>query len=193
MASTNGQYQAASVLLADSRIDINLFDRVRCLCAIPYRSMRLTSVQDSRTALHFAASAGHSQITQLLLAQDSLQPNIATLVFVHTASDPAVISYLLQDGRSPLHFASLNGHVLDAQALVTDSRVDVNLTDQVRCAQMLCLLPVLISPQSMRTALHYASEWAHVDIVTLLTDANADTNIQDAVGILHFSSCLALI
>lgn len=132
LAIENDHQEAAALLLADPRIDVNIYDRVgtMLLCFCVLTSPSLLS-QELRTALHLAANNGRSRITQLLLEDANLQPNIVSLVRLPTLHFKCFLN-AVQDGRSPLHFATANGHAHDVHALVADHRVDVNLRDQVR-------------------------------------------------------------
>lgn len=80
IAAANHSTEAASVLLHDTRTDVNLADRVRACTDI--LSLLTMITQESRTALSFAVQSGNIDLVQLLLAQVQLQPDIPVTVSV---------------------------------------------------------------------------------------------------------------
>lgn len=73
--------------------------------------------------------------------------------------------FTLQDGYTPLHVASVNGHAAAVGALLADTRTCVNAVDRTG-----------------RTPLHYAAGKGHIAVATLLLAApDIDVNMADLV------------
>ncbi|KAK3939988.1 Serine/threonine-protein phosphatase 6 regulatory ankyrin repeat subunit A [Diplogelasinospora grovesii] len=104
-----------------------------------------------RSALHWAASLGDVKCAEVL-TQD---PTINLRIPVDT------------DGRTPLHDASIKGHM---------NVVDVLLkSEEIRCH-------VNAKDNRGRTALHWVAEYGRDDLVRLLVDRGADVSAGDEYG-----------
>lgn len=100
--------------------------------------------KQGRTLLWWSASAGRVPITNLLLKQECMELN---------ESD--------NNGWTPLHVASSNGHV-EVVKLLLDKRADFSVTNT-----------------NGRTPLHVTSSNEHVEVVKLLLRKGAIANIVD--------------
>jgi ankyrin repeat protein len=146
------------LLLPQSNVDINAQDKY------------------DRTALHWAACNGHTEIVQLLIAHQC-DVNLTdeygnTALHWATIKDKIEIVKLLithrcdinaQDkyGNTVLYFAAMYGHTGIAQLLIAH-QCNVNLTNSYG-----------------RTALHVASVNGKIEIVKLLIAYRCDINAQD--------------
>ena len=107
--------------------------------------------------------------------------------------------YSTQDGWTPLMAASLGGHV-DIVRILIEAKAQINTQREVCCSyhqkihytthhhtQCHCNIAVLgeltvcLCPQDGVTALHMAAAEGKVDVVRLLTEAQAQVNIQTEV------------
>ncbi|KAB8199714.1 ankyrin repeat-containing domain protein [Aspergillus parasiticus] len=128
----------------------------------------LASNEDKRTKylpLHRAASGGCLKTAQVLL--DLLD-------------DPGQID---RDGRTPLHLATLGGHVEIVRLLLGKCEV----TDTKKRTD----IPHIIDAQDgkRQTPLMLASQMGHIDCARHLIESGADISIKDAIGktVVHYA------
>ena len=91
----------------------------------------------------------------------------------------------IQNGQTPLMTASFEGHV-DIVRILIETQAQVNTQDKVCCYKnnktcMYIATLTVLCPQYGWTALHLAGQEGKVDVVRLLTDAEAQVNIQTEV------------
>lgn len=108
-ASANGHADVVARLLADHHLNASILDA------------------SGNTALHWASDAGHEEVVRHLVV--SIDPSAVAQVCLCFLRIVAALTRLLQDGRTALHRAVGNHHVLATQVLLPNS--DVNLGDQV--------------------------------------------------------------
>ena len=154
-------------------------DAVRYLAGLPEVDLDQQSTDD-RTALHFAVEANHPDVVQVLIDAG------------------ANIEIKNDEGRSPLHLASFSGELTTVKLLV-EAGADVRATDAERdtclilaaysghtdTVRYLAGLPeVELNQQSGddSTALHFAVEPNHPDVVQVLIDAGADLDAKNGLG-----------
>ena len=141
------------------------------------------------TALHIAASYGHLEVIKLLverkaslIKQDKHLRSAFYLACVNNHLESAryllsaahdqglheSIFHAMDDGRTPFSKACGRGHLEIVKMLLAheEARIDVNT----------------IEGTPKRTALHWASYNARVDIVFLLLENGADATVADANG-----------
>ena len=95
-----------------------------------YAHLSLLSLQDGLTGLHIAAYNGADDVIEQLLkkgALTDLQDKVSAaklifafydIYFVHAHySSEGNLTYFSQDGNTPLHYASMVGHVTTVQML----------------------------------------------------------------------------
>ncbi|KAI1110199.1 ankyrin repeat-containing domain protein [Nemania sp. NC0429] len=103
---------------------------------------------DGYTALHLAASIGHSKAVKALLEAES------------------DFNALNCKGWSPLLFASKNGNVTSIRALLSCNRLDLDVKDV----------------ENKQTAVSWAAQSGHAEVIELLADAGSDINSLDDRG-----------
>ena len=154
-------------------------DTVRYLVGLPEVDLDQQD-SDNHTALHFAASRKHSEVMQVLIdaGADIETKNV--------------------DGNSPLLLASISGELTSMTKLV-EAGADVRATNAGRstclmfaayhghtdAVRYLVGLPeVDLNHQDMSnyTALHFAVEQKHTDVVEVLIDAGADIETKNVDG-----------
>ena len=141
------------------------------------------------TALHIAATYGHLEVIKLLVerkacltkrdkhlrtpfyfacANNYLESARYLLTAAHDQGLHESIFQAMDDGRTPFSKACGRGHLEIVKMLLAhaDAHIDVNA----------------IEGTPKRTALHWASYSARVDIVSLLLENGADATIADANG-----------
>ena len=141
------------------------------------------------TALHIAASYGHLEVIKLLVerkaclikrdkhlrtafylacANNHLESARYLLSAAHDQGLHESIFHAMDDGRTPFSKACGRGHLEIVKMLLAhaDAHIDVNA----------------IEGTPKRTALHWASYNARVDIVLLLLENGADATVADANG-----------
>ena len=141
------------------------------------------------TALHIAAHYGHIEIIKLLVerkaclikqdkhsrtafylacANNHLESARYLLSAAHSQGLHDSIFHAMDDGRTPFSKACGRGHLETVKMLLAhgDAQIDVNA----------------IEGAPKRTALHWASYNARVDIVLLLLENGADATVTDANG-----------
>jgi ankyrin repeat protein len=165
-----------------------------------------------RTALHWAASKGQTNIVALLLDRGA-NPNAkqrsdeTPLHFAIEAEHVEVARLLLAKGAdanarngsalTPLHLAVMQGSAELSEALIA-SGADVNARDYERetpllraardgaleIAKMLLAKGATVDARDSEgeTPLHYACHNGHRDVVELLLAAGADVNAKDKLG-----------
>jgi ankyrin repeat protein len=136
------------------------------------------STASGLTALHYAASVGNVRVVEYLLEQgarldaaDNMpytalhtavlknKPNIVELLLKHGA----VINAVRADGLASLHAAAFNGHERVVKFLLWSmQKEELNLTDK-----------------SGSTALCYAAQEGHLEIVKLLLERGVNVNIAN--------------
>ena len=164
-------------------------DTVRYLVGLPEVDLNHQGGHN-RTALHVAVQAKHGDVVQVLIDAGA---------DIDTKDD---------DGRSPLHLASISGELTTMKMLVkagadvraTDAETATCLmvaayhghTDTVR--YLVSLQEVDLNHQQYRnkTALHFAVNKKHADVVQVLIDAGADIETRNDEGRspLHLASLL---
>jgi len=102
-----------------------------CPCSQPIRT------QDGISALHWAASKGHTDVAEALLAVPHICVNLCTRVRNQRARQPEIerhvcVWFRLQAKSTPLHWAASSGHASVAALLLAHPDVDVNAINQVR-------------------------------------------------------------
>ena len=154
-------------------------DTVRSLVSLPEVDL---NHKDSKnyTALYIAVHHKHADVVQVLIDAGA---------DIETKNDP---------GPSPLHLASIYGELATVKMLVeagadvraTNDRRSTCLilaarlghTDTVRYLVGLPEVDLNHQGRDNHTALHYAAEGRHADVVQVLIDAGADTEIRGAGG-----------
>ena len=154
-------------------------DTVRYLVGLPEVDLD-RQVSRNYTALHFAVQEEHANVVQMLIDAGA---------DLETKND---------DGCSPLHLASLSGELTTVKMLVK-AGADVRATDAERrtclmfaayhghtdTVRYLVSVPeVDLNHQGTNnfTALRFAVEQKHADVVQVLIDAGADTERQNNAG-----------
>ena len=145
------------------------------------------------TALHAAASNGHTEVVQHLLAQEGVNVNVPVdtgpnggWTALHAAAangHTEVVQHLLaqegvnanmsmttgpNEGWTALHFAATNGHKDLVEILLTKDDVDANK-------------PIGTGPNEGGTALHAAASNGHTEVVQCLL-AKQGVNVNVPVG-----------
>ena len=136
-----------------------------------------TKDNDETSPLHAAATGGHTETVQALIANTGVEVN-ATNKYVHTPLHTAAfhghtktVQVLIdakadihakdKNGYTPLHYAALHGHTSTALVLIKKS-LNINIKDD-----------------SGHTPLHAATFYEHTEIVNALIDAKADIHVKD--------------
>lgn len=129
------------------------------------------------TPLHLAVKYGHDEVVKDLLNL-SVEVNVKAGVWkftpLHFAAfhgHPRIVSFLLaalasweeqdNEGFTPLALACMEGHLETAKSLIRSTVINNK-----------------VSGRDNRTALHFAAENGHFQIVEALLDRNADTNVK---------------
>ena len=104
-----------------------------------------------QTALHLACKIGHKHIVNFLLTNTNCDPNFSDIA-----------------GNTPLHVASLNGHLECVKTIFKTGTVSIKPN---------------VSNNHLQTPLLLACLWGHKDIVKyLLTQFKCDPNVRDSNG-----------
>ena len=207
LAAFYGHTAIARELLSIPAIDVNLgqwkgatplfmaasqghVDLVRLLLATRGINPNLGMLGEKTTPLIIAAYKGHEEVVKVLLTASSVRINLrqadgSTALFAATqANFPGIVEVLarrgadvkltLFDGTPPLCYAACKGNIEVLKRLLQAPGVQV---DQLS--------------QSQATALFYAAEQGHKQVVELLLENGADPDIADKnqVGPLHIA-CL---
>ena len=177
----------ADVRATDARRDtclilaacFGLTDTVRYLVCLPEVDLQHQENRNN-TALHFAAQEKHLEVMQVLIDAGA---------DIETRND---------DGRSPLHVACISGALTTVKMLV-EAGADVRATDAERATCLIIaaycghtdtvrylvgLPDVDLNHEGSRnsTALHFAVEEKHADVVQVLIDAGADVETKNDEG-----------
>ena len=141
------------------------------------------------TALHIAAHYGHLEVIKLLVerkacltkrdkqlrtafylacANNHLESARYLLSSAHDQGLHESIFQAMEDGRTPFSKACGRGHVEIVKMLLADADAHIDVNS--------------IEGTPKRTALHWASYNARVDIVLLLLEKGADATVADANG-----------
>ena len=169
-AAAKGSVATVKVLLADSRIDVNYRTPIRKTeLKGPYSGKTFVEPDGGVSALMVAAQAGHADVVSLLLARGA---NVNVMES--------------RDNYTPLMAVAASGNIPTAQALLADSRIDVNLRTPVRRTEFkdpVSGLPVIVVDGGL-TALMVAAQYeaAHPGVVSLLLGHGADAHQTDAKG-----------
>ena len=207
LAAFYGHTAIARELLSIPAIDVNLgqwkgatplfmsasqghVDLVRLLLATRGINPNLGMLGEKTTPLIIAAYKGHEEVVKILLTASSVRINLrqadgSTALFAATqANFPGIVEALarrgadvnltLFDGTPPLCYAACKGNIEVLKRLLQAPGVQV---DQLS--------------QSQATALFYAAEQGHKQVVELLLENGADPDIADKnqIGPLHIA-CL---
>ena len=207
LAAFYGHTAIARELLSIPAIDVNLgqwkgatpmflaashghVDLVRLLLATRGINPNLGMLGEKTTPLIIAAYKGHEEVVKILLTASSVRINLrqadgSTALFAATqANFPGIVEALarrgadvkltLFDGTPPLCYAACKGNIEVLKRLLQAPGVQV---DQLS--------------QSQATALFYAAEQGHKQVVELLLENGADPDMADKnqVGPLHIA-CL---
>ncbi|XP_037401763.1 histone-lysine N-methyltransferase EHMT1 isoform X2 [Pygocentrus nattereri] len=133
--------------------------------------------QSKRTPLHVAAEAGHQEVCHMLVQaganldmcdEDQRTPlmeacennHLDTVCYLLRAG--AIVSHKDGEGSSCLHLAAKNGHLSIVEHLLSTGLVDINCQDD-----------------GGWTAMIWATEYKHIEIVKQLLSKGADPNIRD--------------
>ena len=205
IAAVKGYTAIARELLSKPGIDVNLAQKigvtplcaaaelghvelVRLLLAAPGINPNLGTFRVGTTPLTAAAYKGHLEVVELLLTARNSNINVrqhngATALCIAAQDNfPGIVELLvrsganvnlaLDDGTSPLCAAAFMGGTEVVKRLFQAQDIQV---DRTTCKQV--------------TALAYASQQGHKDIVEFLLDKKADPNIADDEGVapLHFT------
>ena len=169
-----GRYTCLILAVCDGRTDT-----VRYLLSLPEVDLNHQD-RDNYTALHIAVHFKHADVVQVLIDAGA---------DIETKNDK---------GHSPLHVASILGE-LKAMTMLVKAGADVRATEANRAT---CLIPaacfghtdtvrylaglpeVDLNHQENRnnTALHYAVERKHADVVEVLIGAGADIETKNDEG-----------
>lgn len=160
------------------------------------------------SALHYAVSKGHAELTRLLLdggASASLKNTADGQTALHWAvakADLEAVRVLLENGGADLldgdgrgynsvHTAAMNGHLNLLHYLVLyymkTSAKDEEALHGVRCGPNTPVAPSVqriidIRDSKGHTALHWAAYKGHLYIAMYLIRQGADLNAQDSLG-----------
>ncbi|KZV72363.1 ankyrin, partial [Peniophora sp. CONT] len=107
------------------------------------------------TALHWAASNGHTDIARVLLSHGALVDDIA------------------EDGGIPLHLAAYNGHLDVLRVLLEHRTVDGSDTVVAQCSNR---------DKDGQIALHDAARQGHSEVCRVLLDHGALVDATDNDG-----------
>uniref|UniRef100_A0A3B3QIJ7 Proteasome 26S subunit, non-ATPase 10 n=1 Tax=Paramormyrops kingsleyae TaxID=1676925 RepID=A0A3B3QIJ7_9TELE len=153
------------------------------------KSLATKTDQDHRTALHWACSAGHTDIVQFLLnfAVDVNLKDDACWTPLHIAASAgreeivralisrgADLNPVNQNGCTPLHYAASKDRY-EIALILLENGADPNATDKLDS-----------------TPLHRASAKGNYRLIQLLLKQSASTNIQDSQGntaLMHEHAC----
>ena len=199
MATVKGYTAIARELLSKPGIDVNLAQKkgstplgaaaelgrvelVRLLLAAPGINPNLGTFRVGTTALTAAVYYGHLEVVKLLLTARNSNINVrqhdgATALFIAAQNNfPEIVELLvrsganvnlvLDDGTSPLCAAAFKGSTEVVKRLFQAQDIQV---DHTTCKQV--------------TALAYATQQGHKDIVEFLLNKKADPNIADDEGV----------
>lgn len=132
IACFQGHMSVVELLLKVPGIDVNARDAevYRSSCAAT-QVVHHTLLQEGVSALMWASHNGHTAVVQALLldsrlvvnAHDKVCATVGVLRFSHLL--------LLQSGLTALLYAGSGGHTGTVQALVADSRVELNTQEKV--------------------------------------------------------------
>ncbi|MBN3272393.1 PSD10 ATPase, partial [Polyodon spathula] len=133
------------------------------------KSLACKTDQDHRTVLHWACSAGHTDIVEFLLAfgvDVDLSDDVSGREEIVKAliSRGAQLNVANENGCRPLHYAASKDRYEIAQMLL-EKGADPNATNKLEC-----------------TPLHRASAKGNRRLIQLLLKHSASTNIQDSEG-----------
>ena len=100
----------------------------------------------------------------------------------------------MQDGHTPVYWASYNGHT-DVVQMLLQNKADPNISNKVsrvlvNSTLQCCIIPIMSiysHMQNGRTPVYWASLLTHTDVVQILLENNADPNISDKVINIEFS------
>jgi len=153
LAAKEGHKDTAEVLLTN-KADVNAKDN------------------NGHTALHFAAIYGYKDVIDLLLASKAALDNIHDAAAVGAleavklllGQNPDLVMSKDSEGKTPLHYAVLNGHK-DVVELLLNYKADINVKDK-----------------DGYTPLYEAAKGGHKEVAELLLTKKADVNAKDNKG-----------
>ncbi|RYP12344.1 hypothetical protein DL765_007390 [Monosporascus sp. GIB2] len=122
---------------------------------LPKKVLKDVDVKDStygRSSISWASGEGYGAVVQRLLRGGTVRRLLGAGARINSKD---------KFGRTPLHWASENGHDTVVKLLL-ESGADTNVEDDMG-----------------RTPLHWASENGHDTVVKLLLESGADTNVKD--------------
>ncbi|KAG9329486.1 hypothetical protein JZ751_004495 [Albula glossodonta] len=129
-------------------------------CILSNKSLASKTDQDHRTALHWACSAGHSDIVYFLLDLGVGRDEIVRALI----NKGAQINSVNHNGCTPLHYAASKDRY-EIAVMLLENGADPNVTDKLES-----------------TPLHRASAKGNYRLIQLLLSQSASTNIQDSEG-----------
>ncbi|MBN3318556.1 PSD10 ATPase, partial [Atractosteus spatula] len=146
------------------------FDQLK-QCILSEKSLASKTDQDHRTALHWACSAGHTDIVEFLLdlgVEVNLKDDVSDFYIAEIVkaliTKGAQLNSVNQNGCTPLHYAASKDRY-EIALMLLENGADPNATDKLES-----------------TPLHRASAKGNFQLIQLLLKQSASTNIQDSEG-----------
>lgn len=134
--------------------------------------------------LHYAVKQGKLKAVSVLLGRDALGENDTFVrVFnffgwwLHPQNNVNDINLANKEGRTPLHYAALQGNVEIAKILL-ENGADVNVADKDTDPET----ALAFRGNEGKAPLHYAVENGHVEVARLLLQKGANVNLKDEDG-----------
>ncbi|KAK3098350.1 hypothetical protein FSP39_018671 [Pinctada imbricata] len=121
-----------------------------------------TANRHGETAVHMAASGGHTEVLKFLQGRESISAYWTRLIAINV--DNNEFNLIFQHGDSAVYWAARQGH-LDVVRYLKEEGVLLDTQNK-----------------SGETAVHVASRYGHVGVVDYLCQNGANLNLQDTLG-----------